>query len=223
MRQAVLSRVACLTLATGPLAGCANRVVPPEHVADPVPVYIVDYGRHSSLLLPAGPDRLTEYAYGDWDWFASNSTAWTQAIKALFFSAGATIGRRDLDDPRDGLPGLLSRIGAIRLVRVNVERTRAAALREQLNRRWDRGRDTMIYNPAAELFLVRDSQHYALWHDCNHETARWLREVGCSIWGLNVTSDFVVKGPAAAAATTRIAAAAQHSDPHRPQPQHLAQ
>ena len=204
------------------VAGCANRVVPPEHVADPVAVYIVDYGRHSSLLLPSGQGRVSEFAYGDWEWFASNSTAWTHAIKALFFSAGATIGRRELDESRGGMAGLLSRVGAARLVRISVERSRAEALREKLKRRWDRGRETMVYNPLAELFLVRDAESYALWHNCNHETARWLRELGCSVWGLNATSDFVVKGAAAAGATTRIAAAPL-SDPHGPQPQHLAQ
>ena len=187
------------------LAGCANRVTPAQHLTDPVPIYLVDYGRHSSLLLPTQNRRVTEYAYGDWDWFASNSTDWDDACKALFFSAGATVGRRDLADASDdGDAGLLRRINAVRLVRIPVERKKAESLAARLLDRWNRGRETVVYNPAAELFLVRDPERYALWHNCNHQTAEWLRQLGCSVWGLNVTSDFVLKGPAARGAMTRL-------------------
>jgi hypothetical protein len=50
--------------------GCTTTIVPPRAPADPVSVYVTDYGRHSSILLPDPRGHLTEYAFGDWNWFA---------------------------------------------------------------------------------------------------------------------------------------------------------
>ena len=33
------------------LCGCANTVFPPQHVADPVQVGILDHGQHTSLIV----------------------------------------------------------------------------------------------------------------------------------------------------------------------------
>jgi len=44
-------RLLLILIATG-AGGCATTVVPPPHPFEPVPVFLTDYGRHSSLLLP---------------------------------------------------------------------------------------------------------------------------------------------------------------------------
>src|SRR4051794_37158104 len=53
------------------VTGCGGPVRPPANVRDPVPIYVTDYGRHSTLLLPTDDGRLEEFAFGDWDWLAA--------------------------------------------------------------------------------------------------------------------------------------------------------
>src|SRR4051794_32928251 len=49
-----------LTIALSPV-GCSARITPPAHVADPVPFFAADYGRHSSILLPDTNGKLLEF------------------------------------------------------------------------------------------------------------------------------------------------------------------
>lgn len=44
---------ACVLAFLG-LSSCAWRVIPPDRVGDPVPVFLSEYGRHTRLALPDG-------------------------------------------------------------------------------------------------------------------------------------------------------------------------
>src|SRR5678810_1032518 len=77
-----------------PLAGCTWTVRNSSKVADPVSIYLTDYGRHTSLIMPVSDSRMVEYAFGDWDWFAANQNSSFSAVRALTFSRGSTLGRR---------------------------------------------------------------------------------------------------------------------------------
>jgi len=145
-----------------------------------VPVFIADYGRHSSLLLPDEKGGLVEFAWGDHAWFAENHTGTGDALAALVWSGGSTLGSRHLPKllPHDELMRSLS---AKRLLSFVAEADKAAIVREKLDDRFNRGRATMIYNGVHRLYFVRDSEHYWFAHNCNHLTAEWLRELGCEI------------------------------------------
>jgi hypothetical protein len=52
------------------LPGCAWTVRAPSNVADPVPVWITEYGRHCRVALPTGPSKFTEYGFGEWHFYA---------------------------------------------------------------------------------------------------------------------------------------------------------
>jgi len=73
--------------------GCTSTVIPPKRVTDPAAVFLTDYGRHSSLLLPDREGRLVEYAFGDWDWFATLVTQYFEKQQGMSAQAVALFRR----------------------------------------------------------------------------------------------------------------------------------
>lgn len=174
--------------------GCTPRIIPPVTPKNAVPIFIADYGRHSSLLLPDEKGGLVEFAWGDYAWFAENHTGAGNAVAALFWSGGSTLGSRHLPKllPHDELMHSLS---AKRLLSFVAEADKAAIVREQLTDQFNRHRDTMIYNEVHHLNFVRDDGHYWFAHNCNHLTAEWLRELGCQVEGWVLYSNFEMDDP----------------------------
>jgi len=180
-----------ILIATG-AGGCATTVVPPPHPFEPVPVFLTDYGRHSSLLLPDPAGGFTEYAFGDWNWFALKRTGAGDALEALFFSPASTLGRRQLATPDDAAD-ITAATKAERVTRIEVPRKRADGLRQDLETIYLRRIDTVTYQPYSDLWFVKTNGRYSLFHNCNHVTAEWLRELGCTVRGSAMFSNFKVK------------------------------
>jgi predicted small lipoprotein YifL len=182
IRAAIL---ALLTLAS--LCGCGARMIPPASPADPVTIYVTDYGRHSSVLFPGDePKQLVEFAFGDWDFFAREQKDAFTMMRIIVWSRGSALGRRfvEADDPND----LRTMLGCESIVSMQVERDKANAVRDRINQRYESRRDTEIYGEKSRLFFVRDDRHWNLCHNCNHVTAQWLREMDVRIEGWPVTS-----------------------------------
>src|SRR3954468_18216153 len=97
----LLLAAACLT---GGL-GRATTVRPVPKPIDPVPVFLTDYGVHSSLMLPTADGNYVEYSFGDYEYAALNHTAPHNVIGALLVSGQSAIGRRFLSiRPGDAAP-----------------------------------------------------------------------------------------------------------------------
>ena len=79
-------------------SGCATNVIPPARPQEPVTVYLTDYGRHSSVIIPSnnGGGDYDEWAFGDYEFFAKGDTRWWVAILAMLHSPQATLGRRQI-------------------------------------------------------------------------------------------------------------------------------
>jgi len=170
--------------------GCiTTRITPPPPTGDDVPVFITDYSRHSSILLPAPEGHYVEYAFGDFNWFALSKTHAPDALRAMFCSAGSTLGRRQLklkDDPK----AVAADTEAERVIRIQAPRAKVDALREQLDADYFARHDTVTYNPASSMWFVRSREPYNALHNCNHLTARWLRRLGCKVRGAAMFSKF---------------------------------
>jgi hypothetical protein len=179
-----------LLLALG-LTGCGGaRITPPACPADPASVFVADYGRHSSLILPSPVDgKLHEYTFGDFDWFALNRNAWHDALDALFCSDGAALGWRTLD-PADDAESLARSTSAPRVLQLQVARDRASRLLEKIDARYRRHLPSQVFNPLMSLHFVRDDERYSWGNNCNHVTARWLEALGCTLRGSRMTSHF---------------------------------
>jgi hypothetical protein len=179
----VLFQTACTTIVSPPR---------PDSLLDPVAVYLIDYHRHSALMLPMDDGRYREYAYGEWGWFALNRTALIRAPGILFFTSAGALGRADHPAPADADALRLS--GGFQAVfELRVERARAAALLRRLDERFDARLDTLVHNQAVGLDLVRDPDRYSIaWH-CNHATVAWLRELGVEAWPVTAVARFRVR------------------------------
>jgi hypothetical protein len=185
-------KIAALLVMVGLLnVGCAT-VVAPRPAGDCVAVYLTNYGRHSSVLVPSVDGYLNEYAYGDWDWFALNRVSLGGALRAMLFSRGATLGRRQLK-VEDNIDALAHATNAVTVNRFLAPRERAQRLLAQLDEQYERELNTATYNSMLQMWFVRSSVHYSVLHNCNHATASWLKSLGCRIRGPVMLSAFKVR------------------------------
>ncbi len=155
-------------------------------------MFIAIYSRHSSIILPTGDNRMVEYAFGDWAYFAENRDQWFNGIEALLASKGAGLGRRYFACTADD-PTLEEKVWAKKIVPLKVETKRLRALQESLDARFAASAWTAVHNPENGLVCVRDPEKYSLGHNCNHVTARWLEELGCQVEGRSLGPEFKVK------------------------------
>lgn len=163
------------------LAGCAHTVEPPRDVAEPVPVFLLDHGRHASIVLPRS-DGLVRYAYGEWEWYALDRTGPLRALDTLLLPTPAALGRRILPGP----PTLEAVRTQVRVPiehawRIEVERARARALDDSLTALFEDNLETRVEQSRYDLELVRHPDAYSLGHNSNHVVADWLRALGCRV------------------------------------------
>ena len=191
-RPALLPLVFLLVAGLG-LGGCQHAIKPPAAVSDPVGVFVVDYGRHASLALPKEDTGLVEWSWGDWNWYALERTGAVEGLQALFASPRSTLSRRELA-PAEDVRELAARVGAERVLALDVERERARALQRHLETRWLRRRQHAVRHRSGRVF-VPDDAHYSLSNNSVHELARWLEALGAEVSGLGVTANFKLREP----------------------------
>lgn len=174
-----LALAALLTL----LAGCAARLEPPAEVADPVDVYLLDHGRHASLVLPYGEEGVVRYSYGDWQWYVEGHRHAGSALAAMLWPTRGALGRRV--HPQLEVPAELSRVapeGIERSYPLTVERARTRSLRRRLDARFAVA-GPAVESTAFDLTFVPHPRAYWLAHQSNLVVARWLGELGVAVRG----------------------------------------
>lgn len=189
-------RVAIAALATALTTACTNTVVPPAEPARPVAAFLLDHGRHASLVLERG-DGMTRYAWGDWDYYALNRTGPFRASGTLFGTNQAGLGRKRLPGPAE--QARVRRQVAVPIEamwRIDVPGDRAHRLQERLDRRFLDERETLIANPLYDLEFVHDPKPYNVTSNSNHRVGDWLRELGSEVRMAGPFSSWRVTSPA---------------------------
>lgn len=76
------------------VSGCRYRVVPtpPAAPGESVAVHVLDYGHHTSLVLPGKDGKLREWFWGDWNYYALKERSIGSALRALVASDSSTLG-----------------------------------------------------------------------------------------------------------------------------------
>lgn len=183
---------AALFVVVASLTACSATIIEPRIVQDPVRVYIADYGKHASVVLPGPDGGSVEYAYGEWGWFALNKDQWWRAPGVVLLPTRGALGQSEwpafasADDAHGHM--LVERV--LELV---VERERAASLERRLRERFEDHADTAHYNPRYGLEFVHDADAYWIFNHCNTAVAAWVRELGCEVRGETLLGDFRVR------------------------------
>lgn len=174
------------------LPGCAWTVRPPANIADPVPIWITEYGKHCRVALPAGDSSFTEYGFGEWNFYGREQRGWLSTLRAGAGLGAGAFSRRTLTPDPDGILGP-RQTGGTRSERVQVERAQADTLRRELDARWNRNRGNVRIRQVDGVPVSRDPACYHVFHNSNHATADWLGELGCQVRGFPLFSNFRVE------------------------------
>lgn len=185
------------------LSGCTTVIVPPPQSANTVRVYVLDHGRHASLLLPANEGGAVRYSYGDWDYYVLRKTRLSNGLRALFRPTPAALGRQALpkiDPAADDVVEQLHARLAVELLAahaVPVPRAAADALLNRLEGEFAAAaRNGRARWPDDNVYFVPHPVDYTLSHNSNHMVGQWLDEMGCKVRGRPVLSDWRITLPA---------------------------
>jgi len=173
------------------LAGCVADIAPPAHIVEPAHVAVLSHGRHASLVLEApGEGAMIRYAYGEWHWYALRQTGALEAGRAVLWPSRAALGRKRIERP-------FSPEAVRREVRVSIEEAiyleAEAEVVSRLIARLDgtfRTGGAPIHNAVYDLEFVEHPDAYWIFHNSNHKIAEWLGELGFSVEGGSILSDW---------------------------------
>jgi hypothetical protein len=166
------------------LAGCAATLVPPRNPPAPATVHVVDYGRHSSLLVPNG-ETFDEWTYGEWRWFALADDPWYRTFPMLFWPTQGALGLRR------GVSRAEFRKETV--FTLEVAGDKVASLAKRLEESFLTGSATRYhYQPLYDAEFVHDPRSFHVFHTCNHVVRKWLRELGVETCGGGFWADYRV-------------------------------
>jgi hypothetical protein len=167
------------------------RIIPPTEVATPATVYVINQDFHSRLVLPTSDERLVQYAYGDWQYFALHNQTPRTALKALFLPTQGTLGRSVYNDVNT----LQQVIDAydLSLLHLTVEQEQVTQLRQALTDEFNQNKETAIVNTLNRMAFVQTDQDYTLLQNSNHRVVEWLEALDCQVKGFVMWAGFRVQ------------------------------
>jgi hypothetical protein len=159
-----------------------TTVIAPARPSEPLPVFLVDYGRTPALVLPLDENRMVAYVYGDWNYYALRNQGAADSVAALLWPTQGALGRREIagqptaEAVRRGIGSEVEEIHTLR-----VDRLRVVRLRRALDSIHEERLETAV--SAYGMTFVHHPQPYTHWSNSNHMTAAWMKALGCEIRG----------------------------------------
>jgi hypothetical protein len=194
-RMDVFKPAPLLALSLLLLVSCTTTVIPPAAVADPETVVLLTHGKSSSLVLPNEGTGLTRWAFGDWRYYARGRTGPYESAAAVLWPTQGALGRQQIASAPARLDDLIADlgIGIDDVLPLRVERAAVDSLRQRLESLFEANRATLLYNPSPRLEFVHHPEPYTLFNSSNRKVAQWLRELGCTITGVPLLSNWRVE------------------------------
>jgi len=175
--------------------GCTGRVIQPVNLTEPVTLYLIDHGRHSSLVLPR-EDGVVRYAYGEWEWYVKDRRGTLAGMSAMLWPTRGALGRKVF--PGIGISPFPSRVapeGIEEVFALQAETTLVRRLEHDLDEIFDEGGKDMLHHSSYDLEFVPYPKPYWFGHQSNQVTAEWLRQLGFTVRGVAWFSDWQVERP----------------------------
>ncbi|WP_018876103.1 hypothetical protein [Thioalkalivibrio sp. ALE31] len=180
------------------LQGCAAVTLqPPDDPEGPVTVALLDHGRHSSLILPAGrPGAWLRYSYGDWVFYVERRTGPLQGISGLLVPTRAALGRQVLTGHELGPSSLGQlRVPLADFYLLTVPGARVEVLRDELEGIWQAGYDERKTSPEWDMAFVEHPEAYTLRNNSNRMVARWLTALDVEVSRAPILSNWQTESP----------------------------
>lgn len=167
------------------ISGCATTLIPPDReVADPRPVFLLDHGRHTSLVVGTAEGSMIRYAYGDWRFYADQDMRLRTGLAALLWPTPATLARRELTGPADEIT-LLSRlrVGVRGVYELRVPGNAADRLRQELDEVHGQKPEKHQYVEVYDFVFAPHPEPYTFLNNSNTKVAQWLRRMEVNVRG----------------------------------------
>jgi hypothetical protein len=181
------------------LSGCVTTVLtPPQDPDNPRTVFLIDHGRHSSLVISTDGGELVRYAYGDWRYYADQDTSIASGAAALFWPTPATLARGELDGPVDvdTLRGQL-RVGVQEIYVFEVAGVDADRVAQDLDKLHLDGVADHTYVSAYDMVFAPHPEPYTWRNNSASVLVGWMEEMGVEVRGLGLVASWAVVTPEA--------------------------
>lgn len=172
----------------------------PQTLTEPVDVYLLDHGRHSSLVLPREQGGVVRYSYGDWRWYVEGRRDLPAGVAAMLWPTDAGLGRGIYPEFEASASDRFRRLAPEGLVDVytwQAEAWRVRALRRRLDAYFERAESEPVASEKYGLEFVPHPRGYSAIHQSNLVVARWLRELDFDVRGVPWLSNWRVEVPRA--------------------------
>jgi hypothetical protein len=157
-------------------------------------IFLIDHGRHSSLVISTDRGDLVRYAYGDWRYYADQDTSLRSGARALLWPTPATQARGELEGPPeyDRLRSQL-RVGVETIYAFEVAGMEADRLMGELDDLHTQGEPLHQYVPAYDMTFAPHPEPYTWANNSARMIARWVEQLGVQVdgWALVASWDVV--------------------------------
>ena len=166
------------------LTGCTVVLTPPSPPQEGRALFLLDHGRHSSLVLERDDGGLARYSYGDWRYYAEGEATWGVGFWALLRPTPAALGRRLLPGPADesSLRKQVA-VGVERLFPLCAEAVAVDRLLGELDQLHQGEHSQRLFRPDYDLEFVPHPLPYTLQHNSNYVVGSWLQQLGVGVAG----------------------------------------
>jgi hypothetical protein len=179
------------------LSGCGTTYLkPPTNPPDPRTVFVLDHGRHTSLVVTTDAGDLVRYAWGDWRFYAAQDTRLRTGAAALFCRTPSTLARRELAGPAEAAVLLAQlRVGVQMIHVLQVGGADADRLRAELDALHAQGADRHLYVAVYDLVFAPYPEPYTWRNNSTTKIAEWLDAMGVEVSGPALVARWQVVAP----------------------------